>query len=49
MELQEKKTIVKKKKKKSKTNKKSNMKAIFGIFKGQIIEKEGCWDDDLKK
>jgi hypothetical protein len=28
---------------------KSNLKAALGKYKGVIVEKEGCWDADLKK
>lgn len=28
---------------------KSNLKAALGKYKGIIVEKEGCWDTDLKK
>lgn len=28
---------------------KSNLKAAFGKYKGVIIEKDNCWDEDLKK
>ena len=28
---------------------KSNLKAAFGKYKGVIVEKDDCWDDDLKK
>ena len=31
------------------TRPKSNLKAGLGNYKGVIIEKNGCWDDDLKK
>lgn len=28
---------------------KSNLKAALGKYKGIIIEKDNCWDEDLKK
>ncbi|WP_165840938.1 hypothetical protein [Larkinella punicea] len=28
---------------------KSNLKLAIGKYKGVIVEKDDCWDDDLKK
>ena len=31
------------------TKPKSNLKAAYGKYKGVIVEKEGCWEKDLKR
>ena len=33
----------------SKKTPKSNLKAGWGVMKGKVAEKDGCWEDDLKK
>ncbi|ADB40551.1 hypothetical protein [Spirosoma linguale] len=43
------KTATKPSKSSSDKKPKSNLKAALGKYKNIIVEKDGCWDEDLKK
>ena len=43
------KTLAKSELKKSSPIQKSNMKSIWGIMKGKIVETNDCWTEDLEK
>ena len=43
------KTLAKSELKKSSPVHKSNMKSVWGIIKGKIVETNDCWTEDLEK